>query len=211
MGKCLLTLAHKIGMHSFWSNCGNSKPSFKWCCSNRDCSIHTERGLPNSCITKQMSLLFYSQKLVHFRKFGLFLACLWRYGQQIYRHGLDINRTPIWRKAFILSLFVYFDLYGCSQLSPPLKKRSTHMSFLMGSCVVGVAFLFLSTLRCDRPFLSRRNDSLSDFLNDFRRDIGLSSAFAMSANVNVGVVSKQRRNLRARHLCCVHTMAYCAT
>lgn len=36
--------------------------------------------------------------------------------------------------------------------------------------------LLLSVLRCDLPFLSRRKDSLSDFLNDFRREIGESPA-----------------------------------
>ena len=53
----------------------------------------------------------------------------------------------------------------------------------MGSVVaVGGTFFFLSTFRCERPFLKRRNDSRRDFLKDFRRDIGLSSALAMSAN-----------------------------
>ena len=54
----------------------------------------------------------------------------------------------------------------------------------MGSVVaVGGTFFFLSTFRCERPFLKRRNDSRRDFLKDFRRDIGLSSALAMSAKM----------------------------
>ena len=52
----------------------------------------------------------------------------------------------------------------------------------MGSVVAVVGtFFFLSTFRCERPFLKRRNDSRRDFLKDFRRDMGLSSALAMSA------------------------------
>merc|ERR1712226_47063 len=50
-------------------------------------------------------------------------------------------------------------------------------SLLIGSVVV-VVFLFL--LRCERPLRSLRKDSLSDFFNDFRLDMGLSSALAMS-------------------------------
>ncbi len=49
----------------------------------------------------------------------------------------------------------------------------------MGSVVAAVGF-FLSTFLWDLPFLKRRNDSRKDFLKDFRRDIGLSSALAMS-------------------------------
>ena len=48
----------------------------------------------------------------------------------------------------------------------------------MGS-VVAPGF-FLSMFLWDRPFLSRRKDSLSDFFSDFLLDIGLSSALAMS-------------------------------
>ena len=43
-----------------------------------------------------------------------------------------------------------------------------------------VVFLFL--LRWERPLRSLRKDSLSDFFNDFRLDMGLSSALAMSKN-----------------------------
>ena len=41
---------------------------------------------------------------------------------------------------------------------------------------------FLSIFLCDLPFRNLRNDSLNDFLSDFLRDIGLSSALAMSEN-----------------------------
>ena len=53
----------------------------------------------------------------------------------------------------------------------------TYSSRLIGSVVVGSGFFLF---RCERPFRSLRKDSRSDFFNDFRRDIGLSSAFAMS-------------------------------
>ena len=52
----------------------------------------------------------------------------------------------------------------------------------MGS-VVAPGF-FLSMFLWDRPFLSRRKDSLSDFFSDFLLDIGLSSALAMSETRN---------------------------
>lgn len=68
------------------------------------------------------------------------------------------------------------------------NNEMAYMSFLIGSCT-GVVFLFLSTFRCERPFLRRRNDSRNDFLKDFRRDIGLSSALAMSANQNENVIN----------------------
>ena len=57
-------------------------------------------------------------------------------------------------------------------------------SFLIGSAVVLAAVppFFLSMFLCDLPFRNLRNDSLNDFLSDFLRDIGLSSALAMSEN-----------------------------
>lgn len=64
---------------------------------------------------------------------------------------------------------------------------STYSSLLIGSEVPVVVFVFiccffLSAFLCDLPFRRRRKDSLSDFFNDLRLDIGLSSALAISKN-----------------------------
>ena len=54
------------------------------------------------------------------------------------------------------------------------------MSLLMGSDAAAVVVFFLSKFRCDLPLRKRLKDSRSDFFNDFRLDIGLSSELAMS-------------------------------
>ena len=54
------------------------------------------------------------------------------------------------------------------------------MSLLMGSGAAVVVVFFLSKFRCDLPLRKRLKDSRSDFFNDFRLDIGLSSELAMS-------------------------------
>ena len=58
----------------------------------------------------------------------------------------------------------------------------------MGSDVVLAVFdpaFFLSMFRWDRPLRNLRKDSRKDFLNDFLLDIGLSSAFAISAKKQI--------------------------
>ena len=76
--------------------------------------------------------------------------------------------------------------------SPHINKRCrvTYSSFLMGSVVV--PGFFLSMFLWDRPFRSRRKDSLSDFFNDFLLDIGLSSALAMSERVSTYMLNELR-------------------
>ena len=69
--------------------------------------------------------------------------------------------------------------------------ENTYSSRFMGSVVVGVDFLF----RCERPLRSLRKDSLRDFFKDFRLDIGLSSAFAMSENIKTFKLQFKQINL----------------
>ena len=52
----------------------------------------------------------------------------------------------------------------------------TYASFFLGSFGRGGLPVAVVALRCDRPFLHRRKDSLNDFLNDFLREIGVSPA-----------------------------------
>jgi hypothetical protein len=69
-------------------------------------------------------------------------------------------------------------------------KNFAYSSRLMGSVVVGVAFLLL---RWDRPLRSLRKDSLSDFFRDFLLDMGLSSAFAISGIlINFNKISENK-------------------
>jgi len=60
-----------------------------------------------------------------------------------------------------------------------ISELRSYISFFMGS-PPDTSF-FLSACLWERPFRKRRNDSRSDFFNDFLLDIGLSSAFAISA------------------------------
>lgn len=50
------------------------------------------------------------------------------------------------------------------------------MTFKRLTCVGDVGLEVVVCRRCDLPLRSRRNDSRSDFLNDFLRDIGVSPA-----------------------------------
>lgn len=49
-------------------------------------------------------------------------------------------------------------------------------SELIITCVGEVGVAAVVGRRCERPFLRRLKDSRSDFLNDFRREIGVSPA-----------------------------------
>ena len=89
------------------------------------------------------------------------------------------------KKMLNMHYDIQLKIFWCYQLSKKLYLNFGG-SFFIGSAVVLAAVppFFLSIFLCDLPFRNLRNDSLNDFLSDFLRDIGLSSALAMSKNSN---------------------------
>lgn len=59
-------------------------------------------------------------------------------------------------------------------------ENHPHLSFFFSGAVFCVGLLAF-VRRCERPFLNLLNDSLRDFLKDFRREMGVSPAPDRSA------------------------------
>lgn len=57
-----------------------------------------------------------------------------------------------------------------------------YLSFFLSTTVFRVGLLAF-VRRCERPFLNLLKDSLRDFLNDFRREIGVSPAPERSVKI----------------------------
>lgn len=90
--------------------------------------------------------------------------------------------------------------------SAPLASIARSIDFVGGSFVglftVDKDGLLIGLLplgaRCERPFLSRRNDSLKDFLMDFLLEIGVSPAAIISVESKTNTILNKNVSL-AKH------------
>lgn len=73
----------------------------------------------------------------------------------------------------------------------PIPSSTALASICLSTGLVSAGIFTAGMFRVERPFRSRRNDSRSDFLNDFRREI-VSPAPVKSFGFNVHFCNTER-------------------